>query len=119
MIKNFTLISITIVAFAVASFFGISLFSSSKIQAQEINQQESMRICCAWGDKLADGVLTYKIVGDSINTDNAEAEQAVYNAINVWNSRLHGISKGRSRPITSFPAGSTESGCNMRAGQTF
>src|SRR5918911_4090697 len=91
MIKNFTLISITIVAFAVASFFGISLFSSSKIQAQEINQQESIGICCAWGDKLADGVLTYKIIGDSINTDNAEAEQAVYNATNAWNSRLHGI----------------------------
>ena len=91
MIKNFTVISITILAFAVASFFWISLFSSSKIQAQEINQQESIRICCAWGDKLTDGVLTYKIIGYGINTDNAEAEQAVYNAINAWNSRLLGI----------------------------
>jgi hypothetical protein len=48
-------------------------------------------MCCAWGDKLADGVLAYKIIGDSINTDNPDAEQAVYNAINAWNSRLHGI----------------------------
>jgi Matrixin len=92
MIRSFIVISIIILAFAVASFFGISLFSSlKKIQAQESNQQESIRICCAWGDKLADGILTYKVIGDSINTDNAEAEQAVYNAINAWNSRLQGI----------------------------
>jgi hypothetical protein len=92
MIRSFVVISIIIVAFAVAFFFQISLFSSSKIQAQESSQQESIRICCAWGDKLADGILTYKILrGSSSNTDSAEPEQAVYNAINDWNSKLHGI----------------------------
>jgi hypothetical protein len=89
MIRSFALISVIILAFAVALFFQISLFSSSKIQAQESSQQESIRICCAWGDKLADGILTYKIVSSS--TDSAELEQAVYNAINDWNSKLHGI----------------------------
>jgi matrixin len=90
MIRTFTAIVIIILAFAAASFFGVSLFSSSKIQAQTA-QQESVRICCAWGDKLADGILTYRIVGDSINTDSTQSEQAVYNAINEWNSKLYGI----------------------------
>jgi Matrixin len=89
MIRSFV-IFIIILAFAAASFFGVSLFSSSKIQAQS-SQQESIRICCAWGDKLADRILTYKIVGDSINTYITQSEQAVYNAINDWNSKLHGI----------------------------
>jgi hypothetical protein len=89
MVRSFALISVIILAFAVVLFFQISLFSSSKIQAQESSQQESIRICCAWGDKLADGILTYKIVGSS--TDSTELKQAVYNAINDWNSKLHGI----------------------------
>src|SRR5919204_2821747 len=86
MIRSFAPLSVIIVAFAAAFFFQNSLFSSSKIQAQESSQQESIRICCAWGDKLADGILTYKIVSSS--TDSAELEQAVYNAINDWNSKL-------------------------------
>ena len=90
MIRNFTAISIITLAFAVASFFGVSLLSSSKIQAQN-SQQGSIRICCAWGDKLVDGILTYKIVGDGINADSTKSERAVYNAINDWNSKLHGI----------------------------
>jgi hypothetical protein len=89
MIRNFTAISIITLAFAVASFFGVSLLSS-KIQAQN-SQQGSIRICCAWGDKLVDGILTYKIVGDGINADSTKSERAVYNAINDWNSKLHGI----------------------------
>jgi hypothetical protein len=90
MIRNFTAISIITLAFAVASFFGVSLLSSSKIQAQN-SQQGSIRICCAWGDKLVDGILTYKIVVDGINADSTKSERAVYNAINDWNSKLHDI----------------------------
>jgi hypothetical protein len=88
MIRSFVIL-IIILAFAAASFFWVSLFSS-KIQAQS-SQQESIRICCAWGDKLADGILTYKIVGDSINTYSTQSEQAIYNATNDWNTKLHGI----------------------------
>src|SRR5919197_5232848 len=94
MIRSFAPLSVIIVAFAAAFFFQNSLFSSSKIQAQESSQQESIRICCAWGDKLADGILTYKIVGggsSSSNTGSSEYKQAVYNSINEWNSKLHGI----------------------------
>ncbi|MFL6413261.1 MAG: hypothetical protein ACJ71K_18725 [Nitrososphaeraceae archaeon] len=92
MIRIFVVIFVIIAAFAIAFFFPVSLFSSSKIQLQESSQQESIRICCAWGDRLADGILTYKILGrGSGNTDSAEPKQAVYNAINDWNSKLHGI----------------------------
>jgi Matrixin len=98
MIKSFAVLSVITIAFAVAFFFQNSLFSSSKIQAQESSQQESIRVCCAWGDKVSDGILTYKIVGSggrssssSSNTGSAEYKQAVYNSINEWNSKLHGI----------------------------
>jgi hypothetical protein len=92
MIRIFVVIFVIIAAFAIAFFFPVSLFSSSKIQLQESSQQESIRICCAWGDRLADGILTYKILGrGSGNTDSVEPKQAVYNAINDWNSKLHGI----------------------------
>jgi len=45
-----------------------------------------IQICCAWGDKLALGILTYQI-----NGGDSTARQAVYNAIGNWNSKLTGI----------------------------
>jgi hypothetical protein len=45
-----------------------------------------IQICCAWGDKLALGILTYQI-----NGGDSAARQAVYNAIGNWNSKLTGI----------------------------
>lgn len=45
-----------------------------------------IQICCAWGDKLAVGILTYQI-----NGGDSAARQAVYNAIENWNSKLTGI----------------------------
>lgn len=46
----------------------------------------SISICCAWGDKLADGELTYRISGG----DDA-AKQAVRNAIEEWDSTVAGL----------------------------
>jgi hypothetical protein len=46
----------------------------------------SIRICCAWDDKLAGGELTYKIFGG----DNS-AHQAVKAAINAWTTKLNGL----------------------------
>lgn len=45
-----------------------------------------IQICCAWGDKLAVGILTYQI-----NGGDSAARQAVYNAIENWNSKPTGI----------------------------
>ena len=46
----------------------------------------SISICCAWNDKLSDGILTYKISGG----DDA-AKNAVRNAIEEWDTTLTGI----------------------------
>lgn len=49
-------------------------------------QQHSIQICCSWGKKLVDGVLTYKIIGGDVLT-----QMAVRNAINEWNAKVKGI----------------------------
>jgi predicted Zn-dependent protease len=49
-------------------------------------QQPSIQICCSWGKELADGVLTYKIIGG-----DALTQMAVRNAINEWNVKVKGI----------------------------
>lgn len=49
-------------------------------------QQHSIQVCCSWGNKLADGVLTYKIIGG-----DALTQKAVRNAINEWNAKVKGI----------------------------
>jgi len=46
----------------------------------------SISICCAWNDKLSDGILTYRITGG----DDA-AKQAVRNAIEDWDTALTGL----------------------------
>ena len=46
-------------------------------------QQHSIQICCSWGKKLVDGVLTYKIIGGDVLT-----QMAVRNAINEWNAKV-------------------------------
>jgi len=49
-------------------------------------QQHSIQICCSWGNKLADGALTYKIIGG-----DALTQKAVRNAINEWNAKVKSI----------------------------
>jgi hypothetical protein len=45
-----------------------------------------IQICCAWGNKLVNGILTYQINGgDSV------AQDAIHNAIANWNSKLTGL----------------------------
>lgn len=57
------------------------------VQLPQQQQQQFVQICCAWGDKLADGVLTYKIK----DAGNAAAQQAINNAIEEWNTKINGI----------------------------
>lgn len=66
----------------------ISIISSSGNGQQQQQQlpPHLIQICCAWGDKLALGILTYQI-----NGGDSAARQAVYNAIGNWNSKLTGI----------------------------
>jgi hypothetical protein len=46
-------------------------------------QSRFVQICCAWGDKLANGILTYQI-----NGGDSEARQAIYSAIANWNIKI-------------------------------
>ena len=68
----------------------ISIISSSNGNGQQQRlpprPPHLIQICCAWGDKLALGILTYQI-----NGGDSAARQAVYNAIGNWNSKLTGI----------------------------
>ena len=80
------LISVTLVL----SFNSLHVFAASS--KQEIlqlpqQQQQFIQTCCAWGDKIADGILTYTING----AGNAAAQQAVNNAIEEWNTKINGI----------------------------
>jgi hypothetical protein len=49
-------------------------------------QRHVIQICCAWNDKLADGVLAYKIKGG-----NSASQQAINKAIEEWNSKIMSI----------------------------
>lgn len=73
----------------VAKKHHISIIGSSSGNGQQQlppRPPHLIQICCAWGDKLAVGILTYQI-----NGGDSAARQAVYNAIGNWNSKLTGI----------------------------
>jgi hypothetical protein len=58
-------------------------------------------ICCAWGDDIKDGILTYSIKGGNKTLDNA-----VTGAASLWNMKLNGLqfekSKGNAEIKISF-----------------
>jgi matrixin len=49
----------------------------------DFQEANSIQICCSWGEKLADGSLTYKISGG-----NSGSQQAVRTAIEDWDSKI-------------------------------
>jgi hypothetical protein len=52
----------------------------------DFEQENSIQICCAWGDTLADGRLTYYINDE----DSSEKQQeAVSNAIEKWDKKIN------------------------------
>ena len=87
MIMVLLLISITLVL----SSNSLHVFAASSKHKEILQipqqQQQFIQACRAWGDKLADGILTYKING----AGNAAAQQAVNNAIGEWNTKINGI----------------------------
>ena len=53
---------------------------------EDFEQENSIQICCAWGDALADGRLTYFISDE----DSSEKQQeAVSNAIKKWDKKIN------------------------------
>jgi hypothetical protein len=78
--------SLSALAIVILSSIG---FSSTILGADEEDFEENslIKICCAWGKDLADGKLTYSIVG---NID-AEKKEAVHNAIQDWDEKIESI----------------------------
>lgn len=52
----------------------------------DFEEENSIQICCAWGEKLADGSLTYKISGS-----DSDIQQAVRTAIEDWDYNIIGL----------------------------
>ncbi|MDQ3838712.1 MAG: matrixin family metalloprotease [Thermoproteota archaeon] len=50
----------------------------------DFEEDSIITICCTWGDNLADGILTYSIVGDV----DTEKKEAVHNAISDWDDKI-------------------------------
>jgi len=52
----------------------------------DFEEENSIQICCAWGEKLTDGSLTYKISGS-----DSDIVQAVRTAIEDWDYKIIGL----------------------------
>jgi len=59
----------------------LSILASANFQS--FAHGNSIEVCCAWNDKLADGELTYRISGG-----DATAQQAVREAIEEWDANI-------------------------------
>ncbi len=53
---------------------------------QTDNKKKHIEICCTWGNKLADGILTYEI-----NNAKPETKELVTSAISYWKENIQGI----------------------------
>lgn len=79
---------------------------------KEQSATNSIDICCAWDERLADGILTYRIIEDEENDDEDEEDEsdesddyginiednlvpslryAVENAVKEWNARVSNL----------------------------
>jgi hypothetical protein len=66
------------------------IYSSNQQQQQQQQQTNSLKkqieICCTWGNKLTDGILTYEI-----NNAKPETKELVTSAISYWKENIQGI----------------------------
>ena len=85
--KNF----IKYLSFLLGFFLIISLiqfnfnYIYSTIQKTDYLKKQ-IEICCTWGNKLADGILTYEI-----NNAKPETKELVTSAISYWKENIQGI----------------------------
>jgi Matrixin len=61
--------------------------SSSSSLKHKTTGDDTIQICCSWGEQIADGILTYRI----IDGDNSRVVKAVHQAIDEWNSKVRNI----------------------------
>lgn len=56
------------------------------VSKEDFEDQNSIQICCAWGDEIEDGTLSY-----IIDEDNPELRQPIYNSIEEWDKKIKGL----------------------------
>ena len=62
-------------------------FNFDYIYSQQTDyKKKQIEICCTWGNKLADGILTYEI-----NNAKPETKELVTSAISYWKENIQGI----------------------------
>src|SRR5687767_4010930 len=59
-------------------------YSTINQKNEDIKRQ--IEICCTWGQKLADGILTYEI-----NNAKPELKELAISALNYWEQNITGI----------------------------
>ena len=69
----------------IPSSSGISS-TESEGESQTANIKKQIEICCTWGNKLLDGILTYEV-----NNAKPEIKELVISALNYWEQNIHGI----------------------------
>jgi hypothetical protein len=57
-----------------------------ELDYEDFENRNSIQICCAWGDEIDDGTLTY-----IINEANSQLREAVYNSIEEWDAEIEGL----------------------------
>jgi len=64
--------------------FNFNYIYSTNQQTDSLKKQ--IEICCTWGNKLEDGILTYEI-----NNAKPETKELVISAISYWKENIPGI----------------------------
>lgn len=59
--------------------------ASTDNDKEDFEDQNSIQICCAWGEELQDGILTYHIDDDDISKDQ---KAVVQDAIEEWDTKI-------------------------------
>jgi hypothetical protein len=54
---------------------------------EDFEDQDSIQICCAWGDEIEDGILAY-----TIDEEDIQLREVVYNSIQEWDTKIEGLS---------------------------
>jgi hypothetical protein len=86
--------------------------ASTNNDNEDFEDQNSIQICCAWGQELQDGILTYKIDDDDISKDQ---KAVVQDAIEEWDTKitpleLEELSNTKNSDVTiEFQGGNDES----------
>ena len=68
---------------------------NNRYLSEDFEEENSIQICCTWGNDLQDGKLTYNID----DTDSSKEEQdAVRNAIEEWDSKIDPLDLKECQP---------------------